>query len=146
MFQEDGQHSSTASGHFVSWTDHLKSTQRRYQLFSTNYCVYYLLTEAQSQAERFSGNDSVDVAVQSLFSLSHSTRALGWLCNQRQTLCIGAMLYTQKHSAAEFNPACGYISHCQPPACSISVSTNYFSFICWHLGGHNFHCYNLQIF
>lgn len=134
-----------ASGHLVSWTDHLKSTQRRYhQLCSTNYGVCYLLTEAQPQVERLS--DSVAVPVRSLFSLRHSTWALGWLCNQHQTLCIGAMPYTQKHSAAEFNPVCVYTGHCQPPACSISVSTNYFSSTCWHLGGHKFHCSNLPIF
>ena len=73
VFQKHDQHSSAASGHLVSWTDHLKSMQRRYQLFSTNYCVCYLLTEAQPQAERLSGSDSVAVPVQSLFSLRHST-------------------------------------------------------------------------
>lgn len=82
VLQEHAQHSSTASGHLVSWTDHLKSTQCRRQLFSTSYCIYHLLTGAQSQAERLSSNHSVDKAVQSLFSIRHTTPSLGWLCSQ----------------------------------------------------------------
>lgn len=34
VFQKHAQHSSAASGHLVSWTDHLKSTQHRYINFA----------------------------------------------------------------------------------------------------------------
>lgn len=138
VFQEHAQHSSTASGHLVTWIHHLKSTQRRHQLFSTNYCVYHLLTGAQSPAERLSSHHSVDVAVQSFFSIRCATPSLVWLCRQHQALRRGAAPYTQKHSAAMFNPEYVYSSHCQTPACSIS--TNYSSFVRLHLEGHMFQC------
>lgn len=49
-------------------------------------------------------------------------------------------------TATRFDPEYAHVCHCQPLDCSVLVSVNYFSFICWNFGGHRFHRVTACIF
>lgn len=93
-----------------------------------------LLMQARPQAAGPGSDGSAAAAAQSLPCSSSTAPQLRDSSEPAPGSVVGLCHAGFFCTATRFDPEYAHVCHCQPLDCSVLVSVNYFSFICWNFG------------